>query len=70
MINFNVDDDFWSSDSESIARYIHDQVGLIDDYNCEIDWSLVDSISETPVVVAPKHKWLRHLLKIMDTYLD
>ncbi|KKD37256.1 MAG: hypothetical protein WAN66_16405 [Limnoraphis robusta] len=70
MTNLNVDDDFWASDSESIARYIHDQVGIIEDYHCEIDWSLVETVCLAPAAVPPKYKWLRNLLKIMDLYFD
>ncbi|MEB3283421.1 MAG: hypothetical protein VKK42_31320 [Lyngbya sp.] len=70
MINLDVDDAFWSSDSESIARYIHDQVGLIEDYNCEMDWSLIETIFSTPTAVPPKSKWLRKLLEMMEISFD
>jgi hypothetical protein len=70
MINLDVDDAFWSSDSESIARYIHDQVGLIEDYNCEMDWSLIDRICSTPTTVPPKSKWLRKLLQMIEVTFD
>ncbi|WP_413161287.1 hypothetical protein ACL6C3_22425 [Capilliphycus salinus ALCB114379] len=70
MMNLDVDDAFWSSDSESIARYIHDQVGLIEDYDCEMDWSLIESIFATPVAVTPKLKWLKKLLDMIEMTFD
>lgn len=70
MINLDIDDAFWSSDSESIARYINDRVGLIEDYKCEMDWNLMESICSTPTTVPLQSKWLRKLLKMMDMTFD
>ena len=70
MMNLDTDDAFWSSDSESIARYIHDRVGLIEDYDCEIDWGLIETMFSPPTAVPPKPKWIRKLLEMIEMSFD
>ncbi|MDY7020348.1 MAG: hypothetical protein SWJ54_03170 [Cyanobacteriota bacterium] len=70
MNNLDVNnDEFWSSDSESMARYIDDQVGISKDYDCEIDWSLIETIFSTPTPT-PKFNTLNKLLKLVTAILD
>ncbi len=63
-MNINLDERFWLSDSESMALYIHDQVGIIDDYHSEVDWSLIQKIPPAPSRIDPLPKSLRQLLKL------
>ncbi|MEL7034547.1 MAG: hypothetical protein AAFO04_02845 [Cyanobacteria bacterium J06592_8] len=69
MTNLDVNDDFWSSDSESMARYIDDQVGISAEYNCEMDWSLIETIFSTQTST-PKINTLSKLLKLVTAIWD
>lgn len=64
-MNINLDERFLLSDSESMARYIHDQVGIIDDYHSEVDWGLIQTRSPAPSPINLTQNWLRHLLELI-----